>query len=259
LIILYRTLGELKSVVKPDGTVIEYLQNANNQRVAKEVNGTVTEKYLWLDLTKLLAVYDGNDNLICRFEYADGRMPYKMTYRGQTYYLSYDQVGTLRAVADASGNIVKELAYDTFGNLLSDSNPAMKVPFGFAGGLYDEDTKLTRFGYRDYDAETGKWTAKDPIGFNGGDTNLYGYVLGDPVDFVDPEGLMSKKYFPNPNKVDYDYIGSKFCAGGYAEGIYACSSYKGNAYTECTTYVTRLEVGLDKINCKEERECNSSE
>jgi len=29
---------------------------------------------------------------------------------------------------------------------------------------------------------------KDPIGFAGGDTNLYGYVLGDPVNFVDPTG-----------------------------------------------------------------------
>ena len=49
---------------------------------------------------------------------------------------------------------------------------------------------MTRFGYRDYDASTGKWTAKDPIGFDGGDTNLYGYVLGDPVGFVDPSGLV---------------------------------------------------------------------
>ena len=63
------------------------------------------------------------------------------------------------------------------------------INFGFAGGLYDQDTKLTRFGYRDYDAETGKWTAKDPIRFSGGDVNLYGYVLNDPVNFVDPEGL----------------------------------------------------------------------
>jgi len=58
------------------------------------------------------------------------------------------------------------------------------------GGLYDTDTQLTRFGYRDYDATTGKWTAKDPIGFSGGDSNLYGYVLGDPVNFVDPSGLV---------------------------------------------------------------------
>ena len=54
--------------------------------------------------------------------------------------------------------------------------------------MYDEDTKLTRFGYRDYDASTGKWTAKDPIGFDGGDSNLYGYVLGDPVNGIDPLG-----------------------------------------------------------------------
>ncbi len=70
-----------------------------------------------------------------------------------------------------------------------DTNQTLKLPFGFAGGLYDSDTKLTRFGYRDYDAYTGKWTAKDPIDFAGGDTNLYGYVLGDPVNLVDPEGL----------------------------------------------------------------------
>ena len=78
----------------------------------------------------------------------------------------------------------------TYGNIISDSNPSFKVPFGFAGGLYDQDTQLTRFGYRDYDAYTGKWTAKDPIGFDGGDSNLYGYVLGDPVNFVDPEGTI---------------------------------------------------------------------
>jgi RHS repeat-associated protein len=55
--------------------------------------------------------------------------------------------------------------------------------------LYDPDTRLTRFGARDYDAETGRWTAKDPILFAGGDTNLYGYVLNDPINWVDPFGL----------------------------------------------------------------------
>nr|MBL0716936.1 RHS repeat-associated core domain-containing protein [Desulfobacterales bacterium] len=56
------------------------------------------------------------------------------------------------------------------------------------GGLHDRDTGLVRFGYRDYMPEIGKWTAKDPILFAGGDSNLYGYVLNDPVNFVDPDG-----------------------------------------------------------------------
>jgi len=187
----YGTLGELKEVITPTKT-ITYLQNVNNQRVAKLVDGVITEKYLWANLTTLLAVYDGADNLVQRFEYVDARMPVAMTDGyGTKYYLHYDQVGTLRAVSDTSHNIVKEITYDTFGNILSDSNKAFKIPFGFAGGLYDADTKLTRFGYRDYDATTGKWTAKDPIGFSGGDSNLYGYVLGDPVDLTDSTGLIT--------------------------------------------------------------------
>lgn len=41
---------------------------------------------------------------------------------------------------------------------------------------------------RDYDPEVGRWTIKDPILFVGGDTNLYGYVLADPINFIDPDG-----------------------------------------------------------------------
>ncbi len=43
--------------------------------------------------------------------------------------------------------------------------------------------------YFNYDAETGRWTSKDPILFGGGDTNLMSYVANDPVNWIDPEGL----------------------------------------------------------------------
>jgi RHS repeat-associated protein len=92
-------------------------------------------------------------------------------------------------VTGSAGTIVKMLDYDSFGNILSDSNPGFTVPFGFAGGLRDRDTGLVRFGFRDYLPEIGKWTAKDPIDFAGGESNLYGYVANDPVNWVDPLGL----------------------------------------------------------------------
>lgn len=70
---------------------------------------------------------------------------------------------------------------------MSDSNPGFQ-PFGFAGGHYDFQTGLVRFGARDYDSQIGRWTAKDPIKFDGGDINLYGYVSNDPINRVDASG-----------------------------------------------------------------------
>ncbi len=191
----YSSRGELLSVMLPDGRLIEYVHDPLGRRIAKKVNGVIVEKYLWQGLTRLLAVYDGSDNLLMRFEYADGRMPVAMTSGGSTYYLTYDQVGSLRVVADASGNVVKRIDCDSFGNIIEDTDLSFEVPFGFAGGLHDKDTGLVRFGYRDYDPDTGRWTAKDPIFFAGGDTDLYGYVLNDPINLVDPWGLYSFRQF----------------------------------------------------------------
>ena len=114
-----------------------------------------------------------------------------MVKGGVTYRIISDHLGSPRLIVNtATGAIVQQIDYDEFGNILTDSNPSFQ-PFGFAGGIYDQHTKLTRFGARDYDAETGRWTAKDPILFKGGDVNLYGYVLNDPVNFIDPFGLVT--------------------------------------------------------------------
>jgi RHS repeat-associated protein len=184
----YSSRGELLSVMLPDGNLIEYVHDPLGRRIAKKVNGTITEKYLWQGLTRLLAVYDGSDALLMRFKYADARMPVAMTKGGVTYYLTYDQVGSLRVVADNSGNVVKRIDYDSFGNIIEDTDPAFDVPFGFAGGLHDSDTGLVRFGYRDYDPDTGRWTAKDHILFAGEETDFYRYCLNNPINLIDPEG-----------------------------------------------------------------------
>jgi len=62
------------------------------------------------------------------------------------------------------------------------------MPFGFAGGIYDAATGLVSFGARDYDATIGRWTAKDPIRFEGEQANIYVYASGDPINYRDPNG-----------------------------------------------------------------------
>ncbi len=62
---------------------------------------------------------------------------------------------------------------------------------GYGGGdWHDRDTGLVRFGARDYDPATGKWTAKDPIDFAGGDLSLLSYAGQDPVNWVDYDGMV---------------------------------------------------------------------
>ena len=88
---------------------------------------------------------------------------------------------------------------------------------GLPGGLYDQDTRLVRFGARDYEAETGRWTAKDPISFSGGYTNLFGYVGADSINHIDsvglkpqlnlfPEGSEDYKQFENIPSEDGTFI-----------------------------------------------------
>ena len=207
----YSSRGELMTVDLPDQTRIEYIHDPMGRRIAKIQNGVLVEKYQWQGLTRLLAVYDGNDNLLTRFDYADGRMPLSMTRFGIKYYLAYDQVGSLKAVADGAGNVVKNIIYDAFGNIISDSDPNFEMPLGFAGGLYDKETGLVRFGFRDYDPDIGRWTAKDPIFFAGGDTDLYGYVLNDPINRTDPFGLLDNPFANLPSFTEA-YPNSEFAA-----------------------------------------------
>ena len=87
-----------------------------------------------------------------------------------------------------TGAIVMKTTYDAFGNIENEwYNGFARLPFGFAGGHYDADTGLTRFGARDYDPVIGRWITKDPAGLAAG-TNLYNYSGGDPVDYVDTNG-----------------------------------------------------------------------
>ena len=171
-------------------------------------------------------MYDKDDKLLQRFEYADGRMPLSFTDNsGDLFYISYNQIGSPRAITDRNGNVLKSITYDSFGTIVHDSNPLMKIPFGFAGGLYDSDTKLTRFGYRDYDASTGKWTAKDPIGFDGGDTNILAYVGSDPVNKIDSFGLYDdpRLYRGTGSPVDKAQTSRQVATATAAAGAFAGS------------------------------------
>jgi RHS repeat-associated protein len=189
----YDAAGNLRGVTLPDGTVVSYLIDGINRRVGKQVDGSLVQGFIYLNQLAPIAELDGGGNVISRFIYgAKAHVPQLMIKGGITYRIISDHLGSPRLVVNTSdGTIVQRIDYDAFGNPVFVVGPADFQPFGFAGGLYDSHTGLVRFGARDYDPETGRWTKKDPILFAGGDSNLYGYVLANPVNWIDPTGNVS--------------------------------------------------------------------
>jgi RHS repeat-associated protein len=98
----------------------------------------------------------------------------------------------------ATGAVVQRIESDAWGNVLSDSNPGFQ-PFIFAGGVFDNDTRLTHFGFRDYDSSSGRWLSPEPLmqdpmyvrqmAEDGMGVPTYAYALNNPVRYVDSDGL----------------------------------------------------------------------
>ncbi len=193
----YDALGNLLSVELPDSTLIEYVIDGQNRRIGKRVDGILTKAWLYKDQLKPIAEMDGSGNLTARFVYGSkSNVPdVLMKYNAglvTTYRVISDHLGSpITAVnVNISADVPFKAEYSAFGERTVTTGAASEdwMPFGFAGGLYDADTGLTRFGARDYDPEIGRWTHKDPSLFNGGQANLYAYAGNDPVNYVDATG-----------------------------------------------------------------------
>ena len=187
----YDALGNLNRAVLPDGRQIDYLVDGRNRRVAKKVNGAFTQKFLYGDQLRIAVELSASNAVVSRFVYATRvNVPDYVVKGSSTYRIVTDHLGSPRLVINVStGALAQRMDYDEFGRVLLDTNPGFQ-PFGFAGGLYDPDTGLVRFGARDYDAEVGRWTRKDPILFNGGQASLYTYVSSDPINDTDTTGYI---------------------------------------------------------------------
>jgi RHS repeat-associated protein len=162
----YDALGNLRRVVLPIGKTIEYVIDASNRRIGKKVDGVLVQGFLYRNHLKPIAELDGAGVAVSRFIYGTNPLvPDYIEKGGQQYRIIADHLGSVRLVVDvASGAVAQRIDYDDFGKVMLDTNSGFQ-PFGFAGGLRDTSTGLTRFGARDYDAHNGRWSAKDPIGF----------------------------------------------------------------------------------------------
>jgi RHS repeat-associated protein len=228
----YDVLGNLRQVALPNGVVVDYVIDAANRRVGKRLtvnsNSTLLQAFLYDDQLRVAAELDATGAVRSRFVYGSrANVPDYLVNNAGTYRILADHLGSPRLVVNvATGAVAQRIDYDEFGRATLIQGTWDIQPFGFAGGLYDPDTGLLRFGARDYDPGVGRWTAKDPILFQGGDLNLYGYVVGDPVNGLDPNGMQWFRTFTaplapgGPGAFTGGFVGAGIGAGlGIASGV----------------------------------------
>lgn len=181
---------------------VEFTYDAFNRRIAKAVDtnpqdttpGVVTQ-----------FIYDGQ-NVLLEFVDSDGagaNQPVLDTRylhgagidqvmaqesAGNVEWHLTDHLGTVRDLVNNSGAVVNHFVYDSFGQVISESNPAIDTRYLFTGREFDQEIGLYYYRARYYNQTTGKFLSEDTLSFTAGDSNLYRYVFNNPVAFSDPTG-----------------------------------------------------------------------
>lgn len=194
----YSASGELLSYQVTAGPTVSYAYDGFGRRTARtDASGTTQYLYANLDSPFEVTVSIEPSGDVTRYYYDDFGQLYAFTRAGATYYVGTDQARSVRLIVDDTGAEVRRIDYDAYGVVVADTNPAFTIAVGFAGGIPDPTSGLVRFGARDLDPLTGRWTALDPSHFGGDHPNLYVYATNDPVGRIDPSGLFSLKLAGN--------------------------------------------------------------
>jgi RHS repeat-associated protein len=152
-----------------DGVETRFLRSGLTLLQERDASNTTTRAYVWNP-----AAPGGIGGLL------------QLNQNAQPYNFLYDGKGNVRGIIDASQNIAATYSYDPFGVLMAKTG-TLDQPYRFSTKGYDEKTGLSYYGYRFYSPVTGRWVNRDPLGEKGG-LNHYGFVQGNPSNFIDPSG-----------------------------------------------------------------------
>jgi len=164
----------------------------------KAVRNGVTTKYVYDAAGNLLAEADSSGTITQYYIHGAGLIALKPQGDG-VYCYHFDATGNTVALTDQSGSIANTYAYKPFGEMTQGQTQTITQPFTYVGqyGVMAEPYGYYYMRARYYDSGSGRFVSEDPLGFGGGDVNLYAYVRGNPVGWVDPSGLWTAQIGAN--------------------------------------------------------------
>jgi len=113
---------------------------------------------------------------------------------GEQYY-THDANFNVTALLDDTGAALERYHYDPYGAVTryagdwGTHQTDYENPYLYTGRRLDAETGLYYYFARYYHAQLGRFINRDPIGYGGGDANLYRYVGNAPTNASDPSGL----------------------------------------------------------------------
>jgi RHS repeat-associated protein len=138
---------------------------------------------------------------------------------GNSYFYLRDGLGSITSLSNNSESVVNTYEYDAFGNVVNKTG-SVTNPYGYTGRILDSESGLMYYRARYYDQKIGRFITADPIGLMGG-INFYVYVGNNPINLVDPTGLI------NCLLVDLSIGGAYYAGAAVGCTLYLCKTCEG--------------------------------
>lgn len=224
------------------GNVAQYRYDGIGNRLEATRNN-VTTRYIYDLHGNLIAEADGA-NTIARYYIHGLGLLSLVTPAGATYCYHFNQIGSTVALTDMNQAMANQYAYTPFGEIANQTETIVQ-PFTFVGqmGVMAEPNGFYYMRARYYDPEVRRFISEDPIGFEGGDLNLYVYAGNNPAMFADPSGLDKISFWLG---VADHYAGLASLTGNpIAIGINLGTSVASLSYSGYQTFLTGEKTQKD--------------
>jgi RHS repeat-associated protein len=173
---------------------VEFTYDMFGRRLSKTVDGEAT--YFVYDRDNVILDFVENDSDVVldeRYLHGD-RVDQVLAQddgKGDVIWHLSDHLGSVRDLVDSDGNSVNHFVYDSFGNVLDETDDTIDTRYLYTGREFDQEIGLQYNRARYYNPELGIFVSEDPISFDGGDSNFYRNVGNNPLSNVDPFGTRS--------------------------------------------------------------------
>ncbi len=188
------------------GVTTDLFYSAQGQVLEEKVGSNTNARYVWSP------VYVNAMILRDRSTLSNGTLDERL-------WVQQDANWNVTDLVNGTGVVVERYAYDAFGvQTIYDASYTVRAGssyasvYGFQGMRYDSVSGLNTADARWYSPTLGRWVSNDPIGFAGGNKNLYGFVGNNPGNGVDPSGLADPPPPPSRTSRVIGAVGSAYDA-----------------------------------------------